>query len=61
MKADEGKIKRLLANKTQLWVAERTGIAQSKISRIKNGNIKMKNITFEVASKLTELAEEMFD
>ncbi|MCB2845891.1 helix-turn-helix domain-containing protein, partial [Streptococcus dysgalactiae] len=51
--------KRLLANKTQLYVAERTGIAQSKISRIKNGNIKMKNITFEVASKLTELAEEI--
>ncbi|SQF14005.1 Uncharacterised protein [Streptococcus pyogenes] len=59
MKADEKKIKQLLANKTQLWVAERTGIAQSKISRIKNGNIKMKNITFEVASKLTELAEEI--
>lgn len=59
MKADEEKIKRLLANKTQLYVAEQTGIAQSKISRIKNGNIKMKNITFEVASKLTELAEEI--
>lgn len=59
MKADEKKIKQLLANKTQLWVAERTGIAQSKISRIKSGKIKMKNITFEVASKLTELAEEI--
>lgn len=60
MKADEKKIKQLLANKTQLWVAERTGIAQSKISRIKSGKIKMKNITFEVASKLTELAEEIY-
>lgn len=59
MKADEEKIKRLLENKAQLWVAERTGIAQSKISRIKSGKIKMKNITFEVASKLTELAEEI--
>ncbi|MGG6839136.1 UNVERIFIED_CONTAM: helix-turn-helix domain-containing protein [Streptococcus canis] len=59
MKADEEKIKQLLKNKTQIYIAERTGIAQSKISRIKNGNIKMKNITFEIASKLTELAEEL--
>lgn len=59
MKADEKKIKQLLENKTQVYIAEKTGIAQSKISRIKNGNIKMKNITFEIASKLTELAEEI--
>ncbi|CRV18822.1 helix-turn-helix domain-containing protein [Streptococcus equi] len=61
MKADEKKIKQLLENKTQVYIAEKTGIAQSKISRIKNGNIKLKNITFGVASKLTELAEEIFD
>ena len=59
MKADEKKIRQLLDKHTQVYIAENTGIAQSKISRIKRGNIKMKNITFEVASKLTELAEEI--
>lgn len=59
MKADEKKIRKLLDSYTQVYIAENTGIAQSKISRIKSGNIKMKSITFEVASKLTEFAEEI--
>lgn len=59
MKADENKIRKLLDSHTQVYIAENTGIAQSKISRIKSGNIKMKSITFEVASKLTEFAEEI--
>ncbi len=58
MKADEKKIRQLLDKHTQVYIAENTGIAQSKISRIKSGDIKMKGITFEVASKLTKFAEE---
>ncbi|KKF47480.1 hypothetical protein Javan629_0003 [Streptococcus phage Javan629] len=59
MKADEKKIRKLLDSHTQVYIAENTGIAQSKISRIKSGDIKMKSITFEVASKLTKFAEEI--
>lgn len=59
MKADEEKIRQLLDSHTQVYIAENTGIAQSKISRIKRGEIDMKNITFEIASKLTKFAEEI--
>lgn len=59
MKADAKKIKWLLDNEKQKSIERETGIAQSKLSRIKSGDIKMKNITFEVASTLTEYAEKV--
>lgn len=59
MKADAKKIKWLLDNETQYSIAKETGVAQPKLSRIKSGDIKIKNITFEVASILTEYAEKV--
>lgn len=58
MKADSKKIKWLLENETQYRIAKETGVAQSKISNLKNGKIKIGNLTFEVASKLTEYAKK---
>lgn len=59
MRADSDKIEWLLANYTQSSIADATGVAQSKLSRISNGNIKIARLTLEVASKLTEYAEEL--
>lgn len=59
MKANSKDIEWLLENATQTLIAEKTGIAQSKISRLKNSNIKMKNLTFEVASNLTTFSKKL--
>lgn len=59
MEANSKDIEWLLENATQTLIAEKTGIAQSKISRLKNSNIKMKNLTFEVASNLTTFSKKL--
>ena len=59
MEANSKDIEWLLENVTQTLIAEKTGIAQSKISRLKNEKIKMKNLTFEVASVLTDFSKKI--
>lgn len=59
MEANSKDIEWLLENATQTLIAEKTGIAQSKISRLKTGNIKMENLTFEVASNLTTFSKKL--
>lgn len=59
MKADSKKIKWLLENETQYKISKDTGIAQSKLSSLKNGKIKLGNISLEIASKLTKYSEEI--
>lgn len=59
MYADSDKIKWLLENETQYRIAKDTGINQSILSRIVNGDRKIENLTLKVASKLTEYAEEL--
>nr|WP_304944662.1 XRE family transcriptional regulator [Streptococcus dysgalactiae] len=45
-------------NETQYGIAKATGITQSKLSGLKNGKIKIENLSLEVASILTKYAEE---
>ncbi|WP_159720496.1 XRE family transcriptional regulator [Streptococcus halichoeri] len=59
MKADSKKIEWLLDNATQYSIAKATGVTQSKLSSLKNGRIKLGNISLEVASKLTKYSEEI--
>ncbi|MCW8645214.1 XRE family transcriptional regulator [Streptococcus macedonicus] len=59
MEANSKDIEWLLENAKQTLIAEKTGIAQSKISRLKNGDIKMENLTFEVASNLTTFSKKL--
>ena len=56
MFADSKQIKWLLENKTHYFIWKNSGVPQSTISDIKNGKKKLENISFENASKLTELA-----
>lgn len=57
MKANSKDIEWLLENATQYMISKETNVPQSKISRLKNGKIKMENLTFEVASILTDFSK----
>lgn len=46
----------LLENRTQYFISKETGIAQSKLSEIKNKKIDISNVTIKIGSKLTALA-----
>ena len=59
MKANSQQIIWLLENVTQYHIAKETGISQGSISQLKNGKIKIENLTFKTASALTELAKKM--
>lgn len=59
MEANSKDIEWLLENATQYMIAKETNVPQSKISRLKNGNIKMKNLTFKVASDLTTFSKKL--
>lgn len=59
MEANEQQILWLLENVTQYRIAKETGMSQGSISRLKNGKIKIENLTLKTASALTELAKKM--
>ena len=59
MEANEQQILWLLENATQYRIAKETGISQGSISCLKNGKIKIENLTLKTASALTELAKKM--
>ena len=59
MEANEQQILWLLENATQYRIAKETGISQGSISQLKNGKIKIENLTLKTASALTELAKKM--
>lgn len=59
MEANEQQILWLLENATQYRIAKETGISQGSISCLKNGKIKIDNLTFKTANALTELAKKM--
>lgn len=59
MKANEQQIIWLLDNATQYRIAKETGISQGSVSQLKNGKIKIDNLTLKTASALTELAKKM--
>lgn len=59
MEANSKDIEWLLENVTQYMIAKETNVPQSKISRLKNGNIKMNNLTFKVASDLTTFSKKL--
>ena len=59
MEANSKDIEWLLENATQYMIAKETNVPQSKISRLKNGNIKMNNLTFKVASDLTTFSKKL--
>lgn len=59
MEANEQQILWLLENATQYRIAKETGMSQGSISQLKNGKIKIKNLTLKTASALTELAKKM--
>ena len=59
MEANEQQILWLLENATQYRIAKETGMSQGSISRLKNGKIKIDNLTLKTASALTELAKKM--
>lgn len=59
MKANEQQIIWLLDNATQYRIAKETGISQGSVSQLKNGKIKIDNLTLKTASALTELSKKM--
>lgn len=59
MKADSEKIEWLLDNVTQYRIAKETTVNQSVLSRIKSGERKIENLSFTVASELTEYADRI--
>lgn len=59
MEANKQQIIWLLENATQYRIAKETGISQGDLSKLKNGKIKLDNLTFKTASTLTELAKKM--
>ena len=59
MEASKQQILWLLENATQYRIGKETGISQGSISQLKNGKIKIDNLTFKTASALTELAKKM--
>ena len=59
MEANEQQIIWLLENVTQYRIAKETGMSQGSLSQLKNGKIKIENLTLKTASALTELAKKM--
>ena len=59
MEANKQQIIWLLENATQYYIAKETGMSQGSLSQLKNGKIKIDNLTFKTASALTELAKKM--
>lgn len=59
MEANSKDIEWLLENATQYMIAKETNVPQSKLSRLKNGKIKIENITFKVASDLTTFSKKL--
>lgn len=59
MHADSEKIKKLLEQNSQYHISKETGVNQSILSRVVSGERKIENLTFRVASTLTEYAEKI--
>lgn len=59
MKANSKDIEWLLNNATQYHISKETGIAQSKLSNLKTGKIKIENLTFKIASDLTIFSKKL--
>lgn len=59
LEADSEDIEWLLQNATQYQISKETGIAQSKLSNLKSGKIKIENLTFKVASDLTDFSKKI--
>ncbi|EKU93350.1 Uncharacterised protein [Alloiococcus otitis] len=59
MHADSEKIKKLLEQNSQYHISKETGVNQSILSRVVSGERKIENLTFRVASVLTEYAEKI--
>ena len=59
MEANKQQIIWLLENVTQYRIAKETGMSQGSLSQLKNGKIKIENLTLKTASTLTELAKKM--
>ena len=59
MEANAQQIIWLLENVTQYRIAKETGMSQGSLSQLKNGKIKIENLTLKTASALTELAKKM--
>ena len=59
MEANKQQIIWLLENVTQYRIAKETGMSQGSLSKLKNGKIKIDNLTLKTASALTELAKKM--
>ena len=57
MEANSKDIEWLLEHVTQYRIVKETGIAQSKISNLKNGKTKLENLTLRVASELTTFSK----
>lgn len=58
LEADSEAIEWLLQNVSQYQISKETGVAQSKLSNLKSGKIKIENLTFKVASDLTKFAKK---
>lgn len=55
MKADSTLIEELLDSNISGWQIEKdSGVSRTMITRLRNKKAKIKNLTFETASKLTE-------
>ena len=59
MEANAQQIIWLLENVTQYRIAKETGMSQGSLSQLKNGKIKIENLTLKTASALTALAKKM--
>lgn len=59
LKANNKDIEWLLENATQYQITKETGVAQATLSNLKHGRRQVKNLTLEVASKLTEYANRL--
>lgn len=57
MEANSKDIEWFLEYMTQYRIVKETGIAQSKISNLKNGKTKLENLTLRVASELTTFSK----
>lgn len=57
MEANSKDIEWFLEHMTQYCIVKETGIAQSKISNLKNGKTKLENLTLRVASELTTFSK----
>ena len=59
MKANSKDIEWLLDNITQYQISKETGLPQSKLSELKNGKIKIGNLSLRVASELTAFSKKV--